>query len=61
MVRLGAPMGSGNFVCTDPEDVERLVELPNKVRRNTFAARGESQPPALTTLTHRHVCVRTAV
>jgi hypothetical protein len=34
-------MGSGNFVCTDPEGVERLVELPSRIRRQTFAARGE--------------------
>jgi len=41
VVRLGPPQGSSNFVCTDPEGVERLVEMPNKVKRVSFAARGK--------------------
>jgi hypothetical protein len=41
VVRLGPPQGSSNFVCSDPEGVERLVEMPNKVKRVSFAARGE--------------------
>ncbi|WOO83607.1 S1-like domain-containing protein [Vanrija pseudolonga] len=40
LVKLGPPQGSGNFTCTDTDGVERLVEMPGKVRRVSYAARG---------------------
>ncbi|KAL7424726.1 hypothetical protein Q5752_000410 [Cryptotrichosporon argae] len=40
VVRLGPPRGSHNFDATDAAGVARLVELPAKVRRVSYAARG---------------------
>ncbi|KAL1405928.1 hypothetical protein Q8F55_007608 [Vanrija albida] len=40
LVRLGPPQGSGNFTCTDTAGAERLVEMPARVRRTAYAARG---------------------
>jgi hypothetical protein len=59
VVRLGPPQGSSNFVCSDPAGVERLVELPNKIKRTSFAARGESKDGYghARADSHRHVCV----
>jgi hypothetical protein len=43
LVILGIPQGSNNFLCSDPEGVERLVELGAKLRRSVLATRGESR------------------
>lgn len=40
IVRLGAPTGSNNFNSTGADGVERLVELPAKIRKLTLASRG---------------------
>lgn len=40
IVRLGAPTGSNNFNSTGADGVERLVELPAKIRKMTLASRG---------------------
>lgn len=40
IVRLGAPAGSNNFNSTGADGVERLVELPAKIRKMTLASRG---------------------
>ncbi|GFZ43562.1 hypothetical protein JCM24511_01282 [Saitozyma sp. JCM 24511] len=41
LVILGIPQGSNNFLCSDPEGVERLVELGAKLRRSVLATRGD--------------------
>lgn len=40
IVRLGAPTGSNNFNSTGADGIERLVELPAKIRKLTLASRG---------------------
>lgn len=40
IVRLGAPTGSNNFNSVDADGIERLVELPAKIRKMTLASRG---------------------
>lgn len=40
IVRLGAPTGSNNFNSSGADGIERLVELPAKIRKMTLASRG---------------------
>ncbi|KAK4688339.1 putative RNA-binding protein EIF1AD, partial [Tremellales sp. Uapishka_1] len=40
LVRLGPPQGSNAFLSTDAEAIERLVEMPTKLRRVVHASRG---------------------
>ncbi|EKD02167.1 hypothetical protein A1Q2_03529 [Trichosporon asahii var. asahii CBS 8904] len=49
IVRLGAPTGSNNFNSTGADGVERLVELPAKIRKMTLASRGMFAPSTLDT------------
>lgn len=41
LVRLGPPQGSNQFLVEDVNGAESLVEMPGKIRRVAFAARGE--------------------
>ena len=45
LVQLGVPKGSNNFLCTDTDGAERLVELGTKIRKTVLATRGESKRP----------------
>jgi probable RNA-binding protein EIF1AD len=49
LVQLGVPKGSNNFLCTDTDGIERLVELGTKIRKTVLATRGEYARAALRT------------
>jgi probable RNA-binding protein EIF1AD len=40
-IRLGPPRGSSNYTCTDPQGVDRLVEIGSRIRKTVLATRGQ--------------------
>ena len=54
LVQLGIPKGSNNYLCVDPEGLERLVEIGTKIRKAVLATRGERV--SRLRMTHRDTC-----